>query len=617
MPKLSSSSALDTLREAKTRQRLQHETVIVLCSGTACSACGCLPVLNALTEELENKGLSDKVELRATGCHGFCEQGPLMVIQPGDVFYCRIAPEDVAEIVSETIEKKNIVDRLLYVEPKTGMRIEHETDIPFYKAQERSVLGRNKLVSPKEIGDYIAVGGYSSLARVLGSLDQDAVIEMVKSSGLRGRGGGGFPTGIKWQLCKDVEPTPKYIVCNADEGDPGAYMDRSLLEGNPHMVLEGMLIGAYAIGASEGFIYVRHEYPLAVEHTKIAIDQAREAGLLGEDIMGSGFGFDVKICKGAGAFVCGEETGLIAAIEGRVSEPVTRPPYPVERGLWGQPTLINNVETLANVPIVIDKGAEGYASVGTEGSKGTKIFSLVGKVNNTGLVEVPMGITLREIIFDIGGGIQNGKRFKAVQTGGPSGGCLPEGLLDLEVDFDELTKAGSMMGSGGMVVMNERTCMVDVAKYFLTFLQDESCGNCVPCRIGISRMLEIVTDISEGNGTMEQISLLEETAEATSLASLCGLGKTAANPPLSTLKYFREEYQAHIEEKRCPAGVCRALITYSIIEDKCDGCMLCKKACPTQAVSGEKKALHVIDQDKCDRCGICMDVCKQDAVAVV
>jgi NADH-quinone oxidoreductase subunit F len=616
MPEIDSFAAFDKVLE-KTKAKVDPaRPCITVCGGTGCHAYGCMKVIDAVKSELSEKGLTDKIQLRATGCHGFCERGSLMVLHPSDIFYQQVQVEDVPEIIEKTVLNGEVIDRLLWTDPQSGDKVKLETDVPFYSNQTRTIFGQNKLLSPSSIEDYLALDGYSALRRALDTMKPEQVIEEVEKSGLRGRGGGGFPTGSKWRHCAKQPGDVKYLVCNADEGDPGAYMDRSLLEGNPHSVIEGMLIGAYAIGANRGYIYVRHEYPFAVENTLVALDQSREAGLLGDNIMGSGFSFDVEICRGAGAFVCGEETGLIAAIEGKVSEPKDRPPYPVERGLWRDPTVINNVETWANVPLIINKGADWYNGVGTEGSKGTKIFSLVGKVNNTGLVEVPMGITLREIVFDIGGGVRDNKKFKAVQTGGPSGGCLPEEKLDLKVDFDELTRAGSMMGSGGMVVMDEDTCMVDVARYFLTFLQDESCGSCVPCRLGIERMLEIVTDITEGRAIEEQIELLEDVADTVAISSMCGLGRTAPNPVLSTLKYFRSEYEAHVRDKRCPAGVCRALITYSIDPEKCNGCTLCFKACPAGAISGEKKQVHVIDEAKCNRCGICRDICNQDAVIV-
>ncbi len=588
---------------------------LALCRGTGCGACGSSRVAEALREELGRRGLEGRVELLLTGCHGFCEKGPILVIRPEDIFYHSVRPEDAAEIVEETVVNGRVIERLLYTDPSTGERIVHEGDIPFYKHQTRLLFAHNGRIDPARIEDYIAVGGYSALAKAL-AMGPEEVIEEIKRSGLRGRGGAGFPTGKKWELARKSPGDVKYVICNADEGDPGAYMDRSLLEGNPHSVLEGMILGAYAIGASEGWAYVRTEYPLAIVHLSTAISQAGELGLLGDSILGSGFGFRVSIFRGAGAFVCGEETALIASLESRVGEPRPRPPYPAQSGLWGRPTNINNVKTWASVPLIINMGADWFRSIGTETSKGTMVFSLVGKVNNTGLVEVPMGITLRRMVFDIGGGIRGGKRLKAVQTGGPSGGCIPESLLDLPVDYDRLAAAGAMMGSGGMIVMDEETCMVDVAKYFLSFLKDESCGKCTPCRVGVAQMHRILTDVTEGRGRMEDLETLEELAEVVKDASLCALGGTAPNPVLTTLRYFREEYEAHIKERRCPARVCRPLLSYKILSDRCKGCGACAKACPAGAVSGEKKAPHRIDPDKCIRCGSCFDACKFGAVEV-
>ena len=539
-----------------------------------------------------------------------------MVIEPQDVLYQRVGPDDVPEIVDKTIGQGEVIERLLHVDAATGERTTFEKDVPFYRKQQRVMFEQARSIEPTSIEDYIAVGGYSALAKALSSMSPEDVIDEVKRSGLRGRGGAGFPTGRKWESCRQAEGEHRYVICNADEGDPGAYMDRGLLEGNPHSILEGMIIAAYGIGSRQGYIYIRYEYPLALHHLEVALEQARAYGLLGDSILGTDFSFDIGIRRGGGAFVCGESSALMQSLEGDVGEPRAKYVRSVERGLWDQPTTLNNVETWANVPLIINKGWEWYASIGTEGSKGTKIFSLVGKVNNTGLVEVPMGITLREIIFDIGGGIPEGREFKAVQTGGPSGGCIPASLLDLPVDFDELTKAGSMMGSGGMIVMDERTCMVDVARYFLGFLREESCGKCTPCREGISRSLEVLNRICEGEGQPGDIELLEEIADLLSGFSLCGLGKSAANPLLSTIQHFREEYEAHINEQRCPAGVCKALITYSVDADKCTGCGACVRQCPQNAISGEKKEVHVISQDLCIRCGICLDVCKFDAVLV-
>ncbi len=589
---------------------------VVVSAGTCGRARGVLEVVAAFKNEIEKKKLAGKVDFKETGCHGFCEVEPLVVIHPSSIFYQKVKAGDVEEIISETALKGKIIDRLLYIDPKTKKKTIYEKDVPFYKKQKRIIFGNNELVDPTDIRDYIAIGGYSALAKVLSGMSPEKVIEEIKKSGLRGRGGGGFPTGRKWEYCRNAEGEPRYVICNADEGDPGAYMDRSLLEGNPHSVIEGMIIGAYAIGSHDGYIYVRNEYPLAVENASIALRQAEEHGFLGEDILGSGFDFNIQIAKGGGAFVCGESSALMVSLEGRVGRPRAKYIHTVEKGLWEKPTNLNNVETWANVPLIINKGADWYAKIGTEGSKGTKIFSLVGKINNTGLVEVPMGMTLREIIYDIGGGIPKGKKFKAVQTGGPSGGCIPESLIDLPVDFDELTKAGSMMGSGGMIIMDEDTCMVDVARYFLNFLKDESCGKCAPCREGIKQMLEILNRICAGKGEEGDIEFLEEISEVVRDSSLCALGGTAPNPVLSTLRYFRNEYETHIKEKKCPAGVCKELIEYYIDEKNCTGCGLCSKRCPQEAIKGEKKKSHKIDTEKCIRCGICAEVCKFDAVKV-
>ncbi|MCR4404084.1 MAG: NADH-quinone oxidoreductase subunit NuoF [Candidatus Acetothermia bacterium] len=552
---------LEKLRIQLLKQTPSSRPCITISSGTCGRARGSEKVGQAFREALRKHGLDGKVTIRVSGCHGFCQAEPHVLVHPEGIFYQRLRPEDAEEIVVQTLLHGRIIDRLLYVDPATGKKSVYEGEIPFYKRQQRNLLASNALLDPTSIDDYIAIGGYTALAKALTTMRPEEVIEEIKRSGLRGRGGAGFPTGIKWELCRRSPGDQKYVICNADEGDPGAYMDRSLLEGNPHSVIEGMIIGAYAIGASYGFIYVRAEYPLAVKHVGIALEQAREYGLLGEDILASGFDFDLKVVRGAGAFVCGEETALMASIEGRKGEPRQRPPFPVQKGLWGKPTNINNVETWANVPLIINRGAEWYASIGTERSKGTKIFSLVGKINNTGLVEVPMGITLKEIIYDIGGGIPKGKKFKAVQTGGPSGGCIPAELLDLPVDYEKLAEAGSMMGSGGMVVMDEDTCMVDVARYFLDFLRDESCGKCLSCREGTQRMFEILTAITEGRGKEGDLELLEELALVVKETSMCGLGQTAPNPVLSTLRHFRDEYEAHIKYKRCPAAVCKELIS--------------------------------------------------------
>ncbi len=606
--RLRSALDLKNLREEILARRAPDKPCITICSGTGCHAYGCEQVYQAFAEELQKNGLDKKIDIRRTGCHGYCERGTIVVIFPEKTCYLRVKPEDVSEIISTTLVEKKLVSRLLY-EDSNGQKIVREDEIPFYKHQSRIVFGNNILLDPKSIDDYIALGGYSALVKVLFEMTPERVLTEVKKADLRGRGGGGFPAGIKWETTRNAPGDIKYVIVNADEGDPGAYMDRSLLEGNPHSVLEGLILGAYAIGAHQGFVYVRQEYPLAVENLSVALEQARDYGLLGADILGSGFDFDVVVHRGAGAFVSGESSALMTAIEGKVGEP--RPKYirTAVSGIWGRPSNLNNVETWANVPLIINKGANWFRTIGTEGSKGTKIFSLVGKVNNTGLVEVPMGMTLREIIYDIGGGIRDGKKFKAVQTGGPSGGVIPESLLDLPVDFDELTKAGSMMGSGGMIVTDEDTCMVDFARYFLRFLADESCGKCLPCREGIYEMLRILDRICEGRGGTGDIELLEELAEVVRDASLCALGTTAPNPVLSTIKYFRDEYQAHIEEKCCPAGVCKSLISYHIDPERCQGCLICLRNCPVGAITGDKRQVHVIDQQKCNKCGTCLEVC--------
>jgi NADH-quinone oxidoreductase subunit F len=562
LTKINSIDELNKTIKAETQKRKSEERpILTVSAGTCGQARGSLEVVEALKKYVQEKDLEEKVKIKVTGCHGFCEAEPNIIIHPYNVFYQHVQNTDAEEIISDTILNSQIIERLLYSDPATGETAQKEEDISFYKKQMRLVLGDNSLIDPTEIADYLSIGGYSSLAKVLSMMTPESVINTIKQSGLRGRGGAGFPTGNKWALTRSAKGKNKYIICNADEGDPGAYMDRSLMEGNPHRVLEGMMIGAYAIGASEGYIYIRDEYPLALKHITLAIQQTEQLGLLGGHILGTDFSLKIHISKGAGAFVCGEETALIASIEGKVGQPRQRPPFPAVRGLWKSPTNINNVETWGNVPIIIDKGAEWFSQIGTNGSKGTKIFSLVGKINNTGLVEVPMGITLREVIYDVGGGIPGGKEFKAVQTGGPSGGCLPKEKLDLPIDYKSLTEAGSIMGSGGMIVMDENTCMVDVAKYFLNFLRDESCGICLSCREGTQRLWEIVTDISEGKGKKGDIDLLETLANAVKDASLCGLGQTAANPVLSTLKYFREEYEDHIKYKRCPAFVCKEIVS--------------------------------------------------------
>jgi len=611
MLRIADAGALASLRQEILQQRQSYRCTVTLCAGTACQACGCLPVAEAMKHELARRGLADQVRLTTTGCHGFCEQGPLAIIEPGNLFYCHIKPDDVDEIISRTLQGGQVIERLLYTDPVSGRVVEKEKEIPFYAVQNRVLLGDNPKICPQVLEDYIAIGGYSALATVLNDLGPQEVIERIKDSGLRGRGGGGYPTGRKWEQCRAAPGQRRYVICNADEGDPGAYMDRSILEGNPHSVLESMLIGAYAVGAAQGFVYVRKEYPLAVAHISTAVEQARRAGLLGEEILGSDFCFDVKVVRGGGAFVCGESTALMASLEGRVGEPRAKDVHTVEKGYQDQPTVLNNVETWANVPKILLEGSEWFAAKGTEKSKGTKVFALTGQVKNTGLIEVEMGTSIRQIVFDIGGGPKNGKQIKAVQTGGPSGGCLPVSQFDLPVDFDALDEAGSMMGSGGMVVLDDSACMVDVARYFVAFLQDESCGKCVTCRLGISRMLEILTNIAEGQGSLEQLDLLEDLMWTIRVGSLCALGKTAPNPVASTLRYFKDEYLAHIQDKRCPAGVCKALVHYTIDPELCVQCGECVEACPHDAIDEEK---FVIDPERCQKCGVCEEVCPTEAI---
>jgi len=613
MPRIHSPAELEAFRKEIVSKRDPDRPCIAVCTGTGCLALGAAKVVGALREEIKKQGLESrvdiKVDLRETGCPGFCERGPVLVIYPEETCYLQVQPGDAGEIISRTILGKEIIDRLLYVHPVTGEKSIRESEIPFYKNQMRLLIGNNIRLDPKSIEDYLALGGYSALPKALFQMKPEQVVGLVKDSKLRGRGGAGFPAGSKWEFARNSAGDTKYVVVNADEGDPGAFMDRALLEGNPHAILEGFTIGAYAIGAHEGYFYVRQEYPLAVENVTIAIKQAEDHGLLGKNILGSGFDFAVKVHRGAGAFVCGEETALLRSLEGKPGEPKARPPYPAVKGLWDKPTNINNVETWANVPLIVNNGAEFLTSIGTEKSKGTKIFSLVGKVKNTGLVEVPMGITLRNIIYQVGGGIPGDKKFKAVQTGGPSGGCIPEQYLDMAVDFDELAKVGAIMGSGGMIVMDEDTCMIDVAKYFLNFLTDESCGKCTPCREGIRQMLKILTNISEGRGKEGDVEMLEMLAETTRDASLCALGGSAPNPVLSTIRYFKDEYDAHIKEKRCPAFVCKTLIHFYIDPEKCQACMICLRKCPANAITGGKNVIHVIDQEKCTNCGTCFEVC--------
>ncbi|MBU2644141.1 NADH-quinone oxidoreductase subunit NuoF [bacterium] len=616
MEKITSPDQLKALQDSIVAKRDPDKTCITICAGTGCLAYGTQQLIDSFREEIGKRDLEDVVDLRTSGCHGFCERGPIVVINPRKIFYQKVGLDDAAEILEKTVCEGEIIDRLLYVEPLTGEKVTCEDEVSFYKKQMRLLLAQNPEIDPKNMEDYMANGGYRALAKALSTMAPEAVIQEIIDANLRGRGGGGFPAGWKWDATRKAEGDIKYVICNADEGDPGAYMDRSLLEGNPHAILEGMLIGAYAIGSTQGYIYVRNEYPLAVTNAALAINNARELGLLGDNILGTDFCFDIKIIRGGGAFVCGESSALFASIEGRSGEPRAKYVHATDRGLYDKPTTLNNVETWANVPLIIDRGSAWYQSIGTEGSKGTKIFALVGKINNTGLVEVPMGTTLREIIYEIGGGIPNKREFKAVQTGGPSGGCIPKEHLDSPVDFDELTKLGSMMGSGGMIVMDDRNCMVDVARYFLSFLEEESCGKCTPCREGVHRMRLILDRITEGRGHEGDIETLEWMGEAIADGSLCALGGSAPSPVLSTIRYFREEYEAHIKDKRCPAGVCKALITYTIDADACTGCRLCVKPCPVQAISGEKKKLHVIDQEKCIQCGACFEVCNDDAVRV-
>ena len=616
MTRIRTPEELGGFRETLVAGRDPDKPRISVCCGTGCRVYGSMKVKEAFSEEIDRRGLDSKIDIVSTGCHGFCEKGPVVVLNPSGIFYQRVAVGDVSEILSETMLEGTVIDRLLYEDPGTAERIVYEHDVPFYQKQRRLVLDLNGDIDPTNIEDYIAFGGYFALSKVLQRMSPEDIIEEVRKSGLRGRGGAGFPTGLKWKLCREAEGDTKYVICNADEGDPGAYMDRSIMEGNPHRVLEGMTIGARAIGAHQGYVYIRNEYPLAVENLRIAIAQAEEYGFLGEDILGSGFDLSIQIRPGSGAFVCGEETALMASIEDRVGEPRPRPPYPAVSGLWGKPTNINNVETWTNVPIIIERGGDWYSQIGTADSKGTKIFSLVGNIRNTGLVEVPMGATLGEIIYDIGGGIPGEKACKAVQLGGPSGGCVPLEHFDAAIDYESLQELGSMMGSGGMVVCDEDTCMVEFARFFMNFVQQESCGKCVPCRLGAKAMLDVLTKITEGRGQEGDIEYLVELGEQIKESSLCGLGQTAPNPVLSTIRYFRNEYEAHIHEAFCPAHVCKPLIHYSIVADDCPGCGRCVRACPSEAISGAKKEPHSIDQEKCIKCGSCYEVCKFDAVVL-
>lgn len=623
--KLNSMDALNTLKTQsrdllETRRRTGHETPspegvlqrnIMVCGGTGCQASDSPLIIERLERELKRHDLNEQVKVIKTGCFGFCEKGPILEIHPDNVLYVEVSPNDVTEIVEEHFLQGKRIERLLYIDPNTEKRL--ASDLPFYQLQRRIALGNCSFIAPEDIREYIAADGYQALANVLFNRDPAAVIDEIKASGLRGRGGGGFPTGVKWELTRKSEAEQRYIICNADEGDPGAFMDRSILEGDPHRVLEAMAIAGYAIGASHGFIYIRAEYPLAIHRLQTAIQQAQEYGLLGERILGSPFCFDVEIKYGAGAFVCGEETALIHSIEGTRGEPSVKPPFPAQKGLWGKPTCVNNVETLANIPPIILNGAAWYAGIGTEKSKGTKVFALAGKVNNVGLVEVPMGTTLRQIIFDIGGGIKHHKSFKAAQTGGPSGGCIPEKYLDTPIDYESLLAIGSMMGSGGLIVMDEGDCMVNVAKFYLEFTVDESCGRCTACRVGTKRLHEILTKITEGKGTLDDLDRLVELAQIIKDTSLCGLGQSAPNPVLSTIEYFRDEYLAHIVDKTCPAGVCSGLLKYHITE-ACKGCTVCAKTCPAGCITGSVRERHIIDDERCLKCGACLEKCRFGAI---
>ena len=591
-----------------------YRSHILVCGGTGCTSSNSERIIQLLEEEIKSRSLQDEVKVIKTGCFGLCALGPIMIVYPEGAFYSRVEPEDIKEIVSEHIEKGRVVKRLLYQETVKDGKIEPLTHTDFYRKQKRVALRNCGVIDPENINEYLATDGYQAIARVLTTMSPDQVIDTIKASGLRGRGGGGFPTGTKWALARANEDDQKYVCCNADEGDPGAFMDRSILEGDPHVLIEAMAIAGYAIGATKGFVYVRAEYPIAVHRLQIAIDQAKERGMLGTDILGTGFEFDLEIRLGAGAFVCGEETALMTSIEGKRGEPRPRPPFPAQKGLFGKPTVLNNVETYANIPRIIMNGPQWFAAMGTEKSKGTKVFALGGKINHTGLVEVPMGTTLREIVEEIGGGIPNGKKFKAAQTGGPSGGCIPAHMIDTPIDYDNLIAIGSMMGSGGLIVMDEDNCMVDIAKFFLEFTVDESCGKCSPCRIGTRRLLEILERITKGQGEMADIDKLIELSNHIKQNSLCGLGQTAPNPVLSTLNYFRDEYIAHIKDKTCPSKVCRSLLSYYILEDKCVGCTACARVCPADAITGEVKKVHRIDLEKCIKCGACMEKCKFGAI---
>ncbi|MCL2087480.1 MAG: NADH-quinone oxidoreductase subunit NuoF [Oscillospiraceae bacterium] len=592
---------------------------VLVCAGTGCVSSGCNAVADAVKEQLKKNGLEKEVGVTLTGCFGLCALGPIIVIYPEGSFYSEVKESDVAEIVSEHLLKGRVVERLLYHETVSDEGVKSLNDTGFYKKQLRVALRNCGVINPEEIDEYIAVDGYQALGQVVTEMKPEEVIKVIIDSGLRGRGGGGFPTGRKWDLARRLVPDAKqkYVCCNADEGDPGAFMDRSVLEGDPHALVEAMAIAGYAVGADRGFVYVRAEYPIAVKRLQIAIEQARDYGLLGKNIFDSGFNFDLEIRLGAGAFVCGEETALMASIEGERGEPRPRPPFPAEKGLWGMPTVLNNVETYANIPQIILRGAEWFSSMGTENSKGTKVFALGGKIKNTGLVEVPMGTTLREVVFEIGGGIPGGKKFKAAQTGGPSGGCIPVEHLDIEIDYDNLIKIGSMMGSGGLIVMDEDNCMVDIAKFFLEFTVDESCGKCVPCRVGTKRLYEMLDNITKGKGSPSDIDEMEKLCHYIKDNSLCGLGQTAPNPVLSNLNFFRQEFIEHVTEKKCSAKICKELLQYVIIPEKCIGCTLCARVCPTNAIEGKLKEKHVINQEKCIKCGACVDKCKPGAIVQI
>ncbi|MEW6203210.1 MAG: NADH-quinone oxidoreductase subunit NuoF [bacterium] len=615
MQRLRNVEDLNAFRESLKKETDASRLTVRVCM-TGCKAKGASEVAEALKAEISKAQMNDRVTVLETGCHGFCSMSPVAVVEPANIFYTRLVPSDAAEIVEETLKNGRVIERLLYDDPQTGQKIIKNDDVPFYKHQQKVVLRNCGKIDPARVEDYIANGGYSALTKALVEMTPEEIVDVVFKSGLRGRGGAGFPTGQKWRFARQAKGDKKYIVCNADEGDPGAFMDRAVLEGDPHAVLEGMLIGAHAIGAEAGYIYVRAEYPIAVQQLKTALVQMRELGLLGDNILGTDFSFDIKIKEGAGAFVCGEETALLASIEGKRGMPRVRPPFPIQSGLWGYPTCINNVETLANIPAIILNGHEWYAAMGTEKSKGTKIFALAGMINNTGLVEVPMGITLREIIFNVGGGIPGGRQFKAALTGGPSGGCIPAQYLDLPIDYESLAQVGAIMGSGGLIVMDETTCIVDIARYFMAFTQNESCGKCVPCRMGTRRMLEMLTKFTEGKGKVEDLELLEELAVTVKDSSLCGLGQTAPNPVITTLKYFKEEYLAHIVERKCPSLKCKSLLTYTIYQELCKKCHLCAESCPADAITGEKKKEHFIVQEKCIKCGMCHTVCPFDAITI-